>query len=228
MPVDSHSGFKKVLLFILAIVILVPLYVYVSNPLMVTVNGVGDVSLTPDLASVAFVVSDQGATSEAVKTGVEGRAKALESILLGFGAKREDIVRSQVTVAPTGSTDTAKRFSATISMGGKISDITKASSLVAALYGNGAIYVSQPILASQDSAALEVEAYNKAILEADKEASRIAIQNLKFLKKRVSIVQATSGGAGTITGVGEVGGTTSTEANILKITKNVTVTYKMW
>jgi uncharacterized protein YggE len=210
---------RKVLLAVLVLLVGVPVFVYVTNPLMVTVAGSGEVDAKPDSATVAFMITTQRETSDLARTDAEGKAKALESILIGFGAKKEDIARSQATVSPSGLADASKKFTATISMGGKIANYAQAGALVSSLYSNGAVYVSQPVLTSGNSTGLETQAYDKAMQQAATEASRIGNQNFKFIRKRVAIVQASTGDSGSVTNV---------VSNSLKISKTVSVTYKMW
>jgi uncharacterized protein len=237
LPQTGYFSVKKFLLLLFSLIIIVPIYIYLTNPLLVTVSGTGEVEAKPDTATVAFVVAMQRDTSDRARTDAEAKAKALESVLIGFGIDKSNIVRSQVSVTPSGSADAAKAYTATISMGAKLDDYGKVGSLISSLYSNGAYYVSQPVLSSNSMATFEIEAYDKAVKNAESEASRISVKNLKFIKKRVSISQTTVGGAGSITSLNsQTANDTSGKAvdpnavftDALKVTKVVTVIYKMW
>lgn len=231
MPVIDR---KKIITAIVVLILLVPIFIYITNPLVVTVEGVGQVEAKPDSATVAFVVYSQKASAKEANDEVVAKSKVFDGILSTYGAASQDIVKSQPTVVPSGLSDPSKAFTASVSMGAKIKNVEQASGLVSVLYANGAYYVSQPILAVDDATKLEDQAYAKALSDAGKQVNRLALRNLKLFRKKIAITQYSTGGSSTVTSKNQVADvkneTDPTEAlnDTFKTTKVVSVTYKMW
>lgn len=226
---------KKIFLIILSVVVLVPVYIYISNPLVVTVNGAGEVEAKPDSSTVAFSVVSSNATAKEAKEAVETKATALEGMLNAFGADGSDIVKSQPTITPL---TTSVGYNAMISMGVKIPNPGETGSLINSLYSNGAYYVSQAVLSSEDAEGLEDDAYKKALSDAGGKINTIAWRNKKLFRKKVSVIESYStGGSSSYTspqqaeessGESAESGFDVPSADSITVSKIVTVTYMMW
>lgn len=224
---------KKIITLIVALALLIPFIIYITNPLVVTVEGVGQVEAKPDSATVAFIVYSQKPTAKEANDEVVAKSKVFDGILSTYGATADEIIKSQPTVIPTGLTDPGVAFTASISMGAKIKNVDQAVGLVSVLYANGAYYVSQPVLAVDDSNKLEDEAYSKALSDAGKKINSLALKNLKLFRKKIAITQYSTGGSSTFTSNTQATNQNETSpadilSNTFKTTKVVSVTYKMW
>lgn len=215
----------------LMIVVIGFLWTWVTSPMIITVNGVGEVSATAQAATISFTyVAYDAKPDKAVET-VTNSAAAIKQILKVYGVQSVDIAESQVTVVPS-STASQTGYQASIILAAKTSQVADANKLVSALYLNGAALVSQPVLSIENKDALEKEALDAAIKDAKKQANALALRNLKPIRKIISMTQASSSSTSTATsGSDDATIALNPEAatsGVFKIVKAVSISYKMW
>ena len=146
----------KIIGGVIAVVFVLVAWAWYSNPLVVTVTGVGEVSVPPENALVSFIVSSASPDVNVAVGGVDGKIGQIKSALSSFSVSEEDISQTQVNVVPPslmggGSVD----YSATVTMAVKVSDYSMVNALVSTLYAQGVSYVSQPVLSVENSDDLE-------------------------------------------------------------------------
>jgi len=231
---DGESTFspRKLMTGLVSLVVTIIVLVWYLNPLVVTVTGTGEVTVKPEKATVSFIVSTTAADANDVIGAVKAKVTQITEAIALYGIGEENITQSQVSVIPPALLGTgATNYSATVTMSVDITDYSNVNSLVAFLYSNGVSYVSQPVLSVADSSGLEQEAYNLAVKDAAKKASKIALKNLKFFKKKVLLSETTSvPSSSNISKVSEMD-QTDTEgitSDTYKATSEVSLTYKMW
>ncbi len=224
---------KKFLMALFVIFLLAFAFWY-FNPLVVTITGTSEVSAVPEKARISYLVTDVGATVGDAISKVGVKQNLLRSkILNSFNVSDSNITESQVSVIPPALSQNLNQYAASMAVDVKLNDYTQVSSFVSALYGEGASYVSQPVLLVENTKDLESQAYQLALKDADSKASAIGKKHLKFLKRRVAVSVAVSSPE-SVTTKREVMGTANEkqEAPIVsdsfKMTSVVTVTYKMW
>lgn len=209
---------------IISLVFLISFYVYISSPLVVTVSGVGEVNVSANNAVVSFSIVTSDDNSQTAILNANAKALALRSFLKSKGIDEKDIAESQVVSVPktlVKAGDTG--YQTTISMGVKTSKVAEASTLISDLYKNGAYFVSQPILSIEDRANFEKTAVDLAIKDAKLKAVGVGSKNWKFIRKVVAVTETPSNPTSVVTtDAGSATGST------FKITKVVTVSYKMW
>ena len=232
---DSHFSMKystgttkKYLLWGLAILVGLILYVWITSPMVVTVTGTGEVAVPAESATLSFSVSGSDATPTGAITAVKTRADAIRATLVASGIAESDIAESQIRVVPASAvTQGATGFQAVITMGAKTVHVADNAGLIANLYSSGASLVSQPVIGVDNKEALEEQAFQKALKDAKKQAGAIALKNLKFIRKIVAVSQVTSPSTSTVTSKGETTAE-ATQPYTFKIVKAVSVSYKMW
>ena len=100
------------------------------------------------------------------------------------------------------------------------------------LYSQGAVVVTQPILSVGDKTKLENEAYNLALKNTKKQANSIALKYFKLFKKIVLVQESTTSPSSTVTSkadiVAQIDKNLSSEDGLIKISKVLSVSYKMW
>lgn len=233
MSSDSDFNFKKYGLIALGIVVLIIYWVWIDNPMVVTVTGKGEVAVAATTATVSFTISASDGNPQNAINAVQAKAAAITDVLKNNGVAEGDIVQSQVNAAPGALiTQGGSGYQAIISMSAKTVHISDLGNLVSTLYANGVLVVSQPILSVDNQEVLENRAFNDAMKAADKQAWNIGLSKWKFIKKIVSISQITSPNTSTSTTKAD----TLTQANnqiaaengVFKIIKAVSVSYKLW
>jgi uncharacterized protein YggE len=233
-PAASSFSPKRLLLIVTSIIFIVLVWIYVSSPLIVTVTGVGEVSVPATNATLSFTLSanDQSSPQSAV-SNVNAKALALRTFLQSKGIAEGDIAESQVTAVPSSLiTEGTTGYQATISMAAKTTHVSDVSLLISDLYSQGALVVSQPILSIENQNTVDQQAFDQAMKDARQQAGSIGNKNWKFLRKIISISQVSSPTTSTATTKAD----TLTSANdaiaaengVFKIVKAVSVTYKMW
>lgn len=232
-PVQSTWGLKKILLIFVSVFVLILLWTCINSPMIVTVTGTGEVSVPATNATVSFTLSTDDTNSQTAISNVNAKALAVRTFLIGKGVAEGDIAESQVVSVPAALiTAGATGYRATISMAAKTTHVSDVSSLVANLYANGALVVSQPVLSVENQDKLEQDAFDAALKDAKSQASMVGRKNWKFIRKIVAVSQASSGTTSTATTKAD----TLTSANdsvaaqngVFKIVKAVSVSYKMW
>lgn len=201
--------------------------------MLVTVTGLGEASVPAEEAVVSFSLSSSDSSAGGAIFQVKGKVQAIKNLLKSSGISEEEIYESQLQVVPASAVvQGAGGFQAIISMTVKTVHVASVSDLVSNLYANGAAVVSQPILSSGGKGKLEEEVLDKAMKDAKTQAGKIALKNLKFIKKIVAVTQASSASTSTITSKADVLTENENQAaaqnGVFKISKAVSVTYKMW
>jgi uncharacterized protein YggE len=222
--------------FLLAILVLAVLwlFVYVTNPVLITVTGNGEASITATNATVSFTLSATDSSSpQTAVLNVNAKALALRTYLKSQGISDNDIAQSQVTAVPSALvTNGASGYQATISMAAKTKQVGTISNLVSGLYSQGALVVGQPILSVDNQDKIDQKAFNLALADARAKVGKIGMSNFKFFKKVIAISQASSPSTSTSSikpeAVANSPDTLAASNGIFKIVKAVSVTYKMW
>ena len=229
----SNWDFKKIILIVGTIVVLFVLWLYISNPMVVTVTGSGEVSVPATNATLSFTLSATDNSISGAVNSVSSKADSVRSYLKSKGVLDTNIAQSQVTAVPAALvTPGANGFQATISMAAKTTHVSEVGGLVSDLYSNGALVVAQPILSVENQDTLSQKAFDSALSDAKKQAGQIGLANWKFIRKIISISQVSSPSTSTSTTKAD----TLTSANnqvaatngVFKIVSAVSVSYKMW
>jgi len=227
------DGLKKVLTYALAATILLIVWIYVSSPLVVTVTGSGEVSVPATNATVSFTLSQSDNSIGGAVSGVSAKADQMRQYLISKGVGEGDIAQSQVTEVPAALvTAGASGYQATISMAAKTIHVTDVNNLVTDLYTNGALVVAQPVLSVENQNKLDQQALDAAMADAKSQAATIGNSNWKFIRKIISISQASSASTSTSTTKADTltsaNNATAASNGVFKIVKAVSVSYKMW
>lgn len=225
------AGWRKWLIIAGVVVLFVIFWTWVTNPMVVTVSGSGQVSVPATNATISFTLSSTNNDPSSAIKDVDAKADQMEAYLQSKGFAQGNVARSQVTVVPANLISSgAQGFQATISMAAKTIDVQSIPVLIPSLYGNGAVVVAQPILSVENQNDLDQQAFNSALNDANNQANNIGNSKWKFIRKIISISQVSSPTTSTSTTKADVSNTNpSALANgVFKIVKAVSVTYKMW
>ncbi len=228
---NSGWGIKRILLYVVLVVLALGVYVWISSPMIVTVTGSGEASVPATNATVSFTVSASDNSIAAAVASVSGKADSMRNYLKSKGIAEGDIAESQVTAVPAALVTTgAQGYQATISMAAKTIHVSEVDGLVADLYSNGALVVSQPVLSVENQDALSQQAFDAALKDAKNQAGAIGNKNWRFIRKIVSISQVSSPTTSTSTTKADITNTNAqaTSNGVFKIVSAVSVSYKMW
>lgn len=214
---------SKALWFVFGLTLLI-LWSWLNNPMVVTVTGVGSVSVPATNATISFSLSASDGSSQGAVIAVQTKADYMRNYLKTKGVAAGDIAQTQVTVVPSSLvTQGATGYQATISMAAKTTHVTDISTLVTSLYSNGAQVVSQPVLSVENQDKLSQDAFDSAMKDAKSQAGKIALSNWRFIKRIVGISLVTSPTTSNSTTQDS-----ASSNGVFKIAKAVSVTYKMW
>ena len=230
---EKKFSWKMVGLVVLGIIILAVFWQWITNPMIVTVTGTGQVNVPATDGTITFSVTVYDASPQGAISGAQARADAIKQILVNSSIPEENIIESQVVAVPAALvTAGASGFQAQIAMSAKTAHVTGINDLVATLYANGAYAVSQPVLSVENEQPLDQQAYNSAMQDANKQAGAIGLQNWKFIRKVIDINNQSSGTTSTSSSKADVATGTKTplasQNGVFQIIESVTVTYKMW
>lgn len=210
------------------------IYTYISSPMVVTVTGVGEVTVPATNATISFTISDSdpNAADYAISK-VESKAATIRNYLKSKGIAEADISESQVTAVPAGFvTSGVTGYQASIAMGIKTVHVSSASDLVSALYSQGALVVTQPVLSVENESNLENQALDAAVKDADSQAKRIGLLRWKFIRKLVNLSQVSSPTTSTSTSKADAAIASNDQAaisnGVFKVVKAVSATYAIW
>ena len=224
-PVKEFTGFKHWRLGLL----LIPaffLWMWATNPMVVVVDGIGEVEVPATSALLTYSVLGQGADPTSAINDVNNKVIATEVVLQNVG--QGDISKSQVQVAPSA----AGGYQAVISVGAKTADISTLQDLISRLYAAGAIVVSQPILSINEPEAYEDQAFNLALKDAKQKAGVLGNKNWRFIRRMTGISQTGASSTSTSTKGAdsdtETGNPETINSAVFKVSQAVTVSYKMW
>ena len=228
-----NFSFKKVLVMLGVVLAVLVLWQLVSSPMVVTVTGVGKVSVPATNAQVSVTISLNSDTAQSAMAAVKAKADSIKAILIGSGVAESDISESQITSYPASlAAAGATGYQAAMQIVAKTTHVSTVGDLVASLYSAGASLVAQPVLSVENQSALEVKASDAAIADAKKQISRIALKNLKLIRKTIALYETTGSTTSTTTSKADtVTGTQSQLAaqnGVFEITKTVSISYKLW
>lgn len=234
IPKNVPSWNLKNILFwaVLALFALI-VWMYASSPLVVTVTGTGEVSVPATNATISFTLTSNDGSIATAISSVQSKADTMRAFLKSKGVAEGDIAQSQVTAVPAGLVASGGTgFQATVSMAAKTVNVNSVPGLVSDLYTNGALVVAQPVLSVVNQGKLDQEAFDSAMKDAKSQARKIGNSNLKFIRKVVSISQASSPSTSTSTtkadALTNANDSTAATNGVFKIVKGVSVSYKMW
>lgn len=201
--------------------------------MIVSVTGVGELSAKAETATLTFTLSSNADNPQSATNAVKENASKIKATLATSGVPESDVFESQISVLPASAVVTgATGFQATLSMGIKTAQINNLDGITNNLYALGAVVVTQPVLSVGSIEKLEKDAYNMAIKDAKKKAGSIALSNWKLIRKIVLIEQSTTQPTSTVTSkagtIDQVEKNLSPEDGLIKISKVVSVSYKMW
>ncbi|MBU0998572.1 SIMPL domain-containing protein, partial [Patescibacteria group bacterium] len=151
---------KNILVATAAFIVLIVIWTWISSPMLISVTGMGEVSVAPTNATLSFTLSSNDTNSATAIAAVNSKVDFLKQLIKNTGVPEEDIVETQVNVVPAASIALGSTgYQASISMAVKTSHVNSVSTLISTLYDNGAVFVSQPTLGVEDSKALEQKAF---------------------------------------------------------------------
>lgn len=218
---------------VIGIVVVGFLWTWATSPMIITVNGIGEVTVPAEAATISFTVQSSGATAQSAIEQVKNNSSVVTQLLKGSGIAESDIAEAQVTVVPGSAvSQSGLGYIASITMAAKTVNVANINNLIATLYGSGVTLVSQPILSVEEKDALEAKALDLAMKDAKTQAADIAWKNLKPIRKIISITQASSSSTSTATSKADAETIATNEEGslngVFKIVKAVSVSYKMW
>ncbi|WKZ25527.1 MAG: SIMPL domain-containing protein [bacterium] len=230
---SAFFPWKKYLGYTLAVLLLIFVYSWITSPMIVSVTGSGEVTAVAETATMTFTLSVNSDSPQNALALVKNLATSIKQNLATSGIPESSLYESQATVVPASAvTVGATGFQAVISMGLKTNQINNLDAITNSLYSQGASIVSQPILTVGNIEELEKDAYNLAIKNAKKKAGSIALSNLKPIRKIVLIEQSQTQPSSTVTTKADIASQVemniSPDDGLIKISKVVSVSYKMW
>lgn len=224
---------KRFLMLLGVVASVLILWQYISSPMVVTVTGTGKASVPATSATVTTTISVNSDTAQNALLGVRTRVEDIKAILVASGIAESDISISQITTYPAALVTTgATGYQAAIQITSKTVHVSTVGDLVASLYAAGASLVAQPVLNVENQSQIESEASNMALKDAKSQVSKIALKNLKLIRKATAMYESTSDTTSTTTSKADT--TTSIKNDlaatngVFEIIKSVTVSYKLW
>ena len=210
----------------LAILFLFFVYRYVTNPLVVTVTGTGKVTVPASSARLSVSLVETGNDVDKVEQSIKAKVAAVRLSMVTNGVNEMSMSQSQMQITPLSTlVSSANGYSAQVNIAGQVSDVSNLSALVVKLYQSGASIVSQPVIEVENQQDLENQALKMALSDADKNLKMISRLKMKLFKKTISVSQASSGNASTISKVTENNGSTGTS---IEVAKAVSAVYQLW
>lgn len=224
---------KKYLGYTLAVLASIFAYSWITSPMIVSVTGVGEISAPAETATLTFTLSSNADTPQNATSAVKSIVTNIKANFATSGIPESDIFESQTTVLPASAVVAgATGFQATTSMGIKTSQLNSLDGITNNLYSLGAVVVTQPILSVGDVDKLEKQAYDLALKDANTKSWGIALSNWKLIRKVVLIEQSATQPTSTVTSkadtVSQIEKNISPDDGLIKISKVVSVSYKMW
>lgn len=223
---------KKGLLILVMLVVTFVLWQWLNSPMTVTVVGMGKVSVPATSATITTTVSVNLDDAVSAIAGAKAKVDVVKSVLISSGIDESDISVSQITSYPAGlAVSGATGYQASIQIVAKTEDVAKVGDLIGTLYTAGASLVAQPVLSVENQDDLEAKASDEAIKDAKSQVAKIALKNLKFVKKVVYLSEETSAttstASSTASGTDDLTKEMATNG-VFEIAKAVTISYKLW
>ncbi len=230
--------FKKINLatILISLVIFIPvlfIWQWISSPMVVTVRGLGQVSVPATSATITLTINANAPNSPDSINAVKNKAESIRILLTGSGIAESDIAESQVVSYPAGLAAAGlEGFQSSIQMTAKTNNVASVSELVGNLYSAGASLVNQPVLNVENQKKLEEQATKEALRDAKDQVSNIGRKNFKFIRKMIALSEQSSETSSTISSRPDFLDQDFNEEAALngtfKIAKLVTVSYKLW
>lgn len=225
--------FKGLLVLLGMVLVVLILWQYVSSPMVVTVTGTGKVSVPATNTTVTATISVNSDSAQSAIASAKSRAASIKSMLVGRGVAESNISESQITVYPAGIvTAGATGYQAALQIVAKTTHVSTIGDIVASLYAAGVTLVAQPILSVENQNDLETQASNAALKDAKSQVGKIALKNLKLIRKMVAYYEETGATTSTTTSKADtLAGSENQLAaqnGVFEITKSVSVSYKLW
>jgi uncharacterized protein YggE len=194
----------------------------------ITVNGMGSVETTPDIADLGFGVVTQAQTARAALTANAAEARKIVAALRTAGIAAKDIQTQQTSLEPryADSNQSIRGYTATTSVSVVLRDLAKAADTIDAAVTAGANSVYGPALRSSKADQLYRDALKAAVADARVKAKQLADAAGVVLGNVTAIVE--SGAPVPMdakTQAGTVAGAPSIEPGTQHVVASVTVTF---
>lgn len=217
---------KHYLILVSTIMGLIGIYQWLSNPMLISVSGVGEVSVPATKAIVSLTLSETDTTPDGALAKIQDRAIQVRDYMKQKGFSEITTTQPQLVPAALLSSSLTG-YQVTVSMGGSTTQLNNLNKIVAGFYGMGAAVVSQPVLAVEDEAKLVDQALADALKKADEQAGQLARKHWKLIRLVAAVEQADSGTTSTSTSEKD-SETEVASGDMFKISKAVSVTYRLW
>ncbi len=202
----------------------------------VTASGHGEVSASPDEATMSFGVVKRDADAKKALDAASGAADRIAKTLKAQGVDAKDIQTTGVNVYPQYSEHAGKTaitgFEASINVTVNVSDLGRLGAIIAALSDAGADSMSGPSFGISEDTTWRAEAIRKAVADARKQAQEMADAAGKSLGDVVSITNSTVSvpqpfAYGARAEAMDVTGAVPIEPGRLDVTADVTVVFEL-
>lgn len=193
----------------------------------ITVNGMGAISTTPDVAELYFGVVTQAKTARAALTANAAEARKLVASLRTAGVAANDIQTQQASLEPvyTESDRTVNGFQATTSVSAVIRSLDRVATTIDAAVTAGANTVYGPVLTRSNSEALYKDALKAAVADARAKARLLADAGNVALGKVTAVVESGASPVDMKSEARAADGGNSIEPGTQSIQATVTVTF---
>ncbi len=210
---------RLIALFVIISLFALPLgFVLYKNQQTSAITVVGSHKQDSPLGEVSFIVSKGNAAAD-LNTAIndnETQIKNLIDIVKRIGGPDSEVKKSFYQVTPgTGQYVVANAFGVTVKNPARL------DTLVRQLYMAGATSISNLSMVAADKDNVEKELRQKAVADANKNATAIASSIGKSIKRIVSIADDQASPASTVSPDGS-------NQTIISLNKNVTVVYEIW
>lgn len=161
-------------------------------PTSISVNGDGEVKVTPNLGQFTFAVIAKGKTAQEAQSTSTARMNDILGFIKGQGVEEKDIRTSDYTLSPKFTYESAMApcdgwncpppkeipdgFEVSQMVTVKVRDAAKAGALLAGVAEKGATGISGLGFTLEDDKLPKAEARDKAVAEAKEKAQKIAEQ----------------------------------------------------
>lgn len=160
----------------------------------VTASGQGRVYAAPDVATMSFGVTVEGAQAKAALDQSSQVADKIIAALKKQGVKAEDVQTSGISIYPVqndrGGKIVVTGYQASISVNAKLRDLAKVGDVIEAASGAGANTISGPQFEISEDSEQRSDAIEKAVAAAKKNAEAMAKASGKSVGKVISITSS--------------------------------------
>ncbi len=167
------------------------------SPVLISVEGRGEVTAVPDIAEVSFgVQTDRLGTAEKAMAQLSDKMNAVVAAVKAAGIEEKDITTQNLSLYPSYDWKEGVRidqgFEANQSLQVKVRDLSNIGAILAAATSAGANQAGGVSFTIDDPEMLQAQAREKAITDAEAKAQVLARQ----LKKRIVKMKGYSEGGG--------------------------------